>query len=331
MHQHLDPGHPVARRQQGQAGFTLIELMISITIGLAILAALVGVLATSSSNAKTNDRTSELLSNGRFALDAMKKELREAGFRGYTWADPTTATGLGTVTNECLESGATASFFVSNLRQAVWGSNNTDPFTANCIPATDYVSGTDVLVVRRLGVVPATALAVGNLYFSSTYERGQVFLGTTRPGWYAAGMRPYGDFPLQTYVYFVSPYTVSATESPKIPALFRVSLNGTTMAKELVASGIERMQVQYGRRTTAPATQYLNAGTAPLTQSSFTTDKTDWEDVNSVRIWILARGSTVEPGLNPSTTTYAMGDDSYTPPNDGFRRQLFTTIVQLRN
>ncbi len=78
-------------RHSRQSGFTLIEMMISITIGLAILAGLVGVLATNSSNSKTNDRTSELMTNGRYALNSIKQELREAGFRGYTWAEPSNA------------------------------------------------------------------------------------------------------------------------------------------------------------------------------------------------------------------------------------------------
>ena len=49
----------------------------------------------------------------------------------------------------------------------------------------------------------------------------------------------------------------------------------------------------------------------------------------SVRIWLLARNVTPEPGYQ-NTQTYAMGDQSYTV-NDSFRRQMFTTVVQLRN
>ena len=83
--------------------------------------------------------------------------------------------------------------------------------------------------------------------------------------------------------------------------------------------------MQYGRLSTAPDTQYVDA----LTGTSWDSSVTAWDDVNSVRIWLLARTSTLEPGyLN--TTTYVMGDASFTA-NDGYRRQLFTTVVQLRN
>jgi type IV pilus assembly protein PilW len=312
-----------------QSGFTLIEMMIAITIGLGILAGLVGVLAANSNNARTNDRTSELMSNGRYALNSMKQELRQAGFRAYTWADPIAPGALGTLTNECLEAGATAGTFVSNIRQGIWGANNSNPFSTSCIPTASYASGNDVLVVRRLAVNSETAVA-NKLYFQSSYSTGQIFRGATAPV-FADGLTPVESFPVQIYVYYISPFTVSASESPLVPALFRVALQSDgSMSRELVASGIEHFQVQYGRLTTAtpPVTQFFDS----LTGSSVSTVANDWDNVNSVRIWLLARNETVEPGY-VNTNSYVMGDQTYDYGRspDGFRRQLLTTVVQLRN
>jgi type IV pilus assembly protein PilW len=331
---HLSGSTAHIGRRQG--GFTLIEMMISITIGLAILAGLVGVLATNSSNSRANDRTSELMTNGRYALNSIKHELREAGFRGYTWAEPSApdpwvapadATG-------CYEAGASANAFILNIRQGVWGSNNTNPFAATCIPAARYQAGSDVLVVRRLSVVPTSAaLAANTVYFRTIYERGQLFRSTAAapvPPIFTGTTQLPATFEVQTFVYYISPFTVSAAENPLVPSLRRVALqttgaNAGTMVDELVASGIERMQVQYGRLTTAPDTQYLN--TLPGTSSE--PAETAWDEVHAVRIWLLARNSTPEPGF-VNNTTYAMGDANVTP-GDNFRRQLFTTVVQLRN
>lgn len=330
--------HGRATGPQRQRGFTLIEMMISITIGLAILAGLVGVLATNSSNSKTNDRTSELMTNGRFALNSIKQELREAGFRGYTWAEPSTPSPWTNISNgdACYgtEAGASGNAFVTNMRQGVWGSNNANPFAATCIPAARYAAGTDVLVVRRLAVVPTTAALTANtVYFQTIYERGQLFRSTAGvpvPPTFSGTTQLPSTFELQIFVYYISPFTVSATETPLVPSLRRITLqtagaSAGTMTDELVASGIERMQVQYGRLTTAPDTQYFNT----LAGTSSDTLETPWDEVNSVRIWLLARNTTPEPGL-ANTTTYAMGDANFTA-NDNFRRQLFTTVVQLRN
>jgi len=325
-------------RPQRQSGFTLIEMMISITIGLAILAGLVGVLATNSSNSKTNDRTSELMTTGRYALNSMKQELREAGFRGYTWAEPSTPSPWTAVANGtgCFgtEGGASANGFVINIRQGVWGSNNANPFAATCLPDARYVAGSDVLVVRRLAVLPTSALLAANtVYFRTIYERGQLFrstVGVPVPPPFTGSTQLASTFEVQIFVYYVSPFTVSAAETPLVPSLRRMTLqtagaNAGTMVDELVASGIERMQVQYGRLTTAPDTQYLNT----VAGTSSDALETAWDEVNSVRIWLLARNTTAEPGLS-NTTTYAMGDANFTA-GDNFRRQLFTTVVQLRN
>lgn len=313
------------------AGFTLIEMMISITIGLGIIAGLMTVLVSNSSSSRTNERTSELQTNGRYALNSMKQELRQAGYRGYTWAEPNAmSTVMGSVSGECLEAGAVAGSFVSNIHQGIWGENNSNPFSANCIPAASYASdasgkGDDVLVVRRLAGVPAATLAANTVYFHSSYGVGEVFRGTTAPV-FTGSPTPLANFAVQIYVYYISPYTTSSTESPKVPALFRVALQADgSMARELVASGIEHFQVQYGRLSTVPDTRYYDAVTGTSTNSA----PTDWDDVNSVRIWLLARNATGEPGY-ANTNSYVMGDQTYTV-NDSFRRQLFSTVVQLRN
>ncbi len=314
-----------------QAGFTLIEMLIAITIGLGILAGLVGVLASNAGNSRSNDRTSELMTNGRYALNAMKQELREAGFRAYTWDLPGTPGPWTAPASGCFgaEAGASADAFLSNIVQGVWGSNNANPFdgVGSCIPAASYSIGDDVLVVRRLAVTPSTVLAADTVYFHTTYERGQLFRatgGAPVPPDFGAS-RPLASFEVQVYVYYISPFTVSATEVPLVPALVRMALRPDgTMARELVASGIEHMQVQYGQFTD-PNTQYFDtlpgSSSDPLAQA--------WTDVNSVRIWLLARNATPEPGY-ANTSNYAMGDQNYVV-NDNFRRQMFSTVVQLRN
>jgi type IV pilus assembly protein PilW len=317
---------------RSQAGFSMIELMIAITIGLVIITSLVGILAASSSGSATNDRTSEILSNGRYALNSVKEELREAGFRGYTWALPSTPSPWTDPTSGCFDTGGSAATFITNLDQGVWGSDNANPFPANCIPSTSYLSGTDVLVIRRVSNTPVTSpLKANTVYFQSSYSQGKMFRSTSVPTAPTfTGQLPLGTFTLNTSVYYVSPFTTTASENPLVPALWRVSLQSDgTMAKELVASNIERMQVQYGIPTTVPDDQFYDTIAGTSYETTSTDGTVNWGNVGSVRLWLLARNSTAEPGYK-NTQTYTMGNQSYTV-NDGFRRQLFTTVVSLRN
>jgi len=71
------------RQRYFERGFSLVEMMISIAIGLLIVAALIGVLTSNSRSSKTNDRSTELQSNGRYALDHLKRGIRQAGYRVF--------------------------------------------------------------------------------------------------------------------------------------------------------------------------------------------------------------------------------------------------------
>jgi type IV pilus assembly protein PilW len=157
-----------------------------------------------------------------------------------------------------------------------------------------------------------------------------MFKGVTPPNF--GTITPLANFQVLEYVYYISPYTLSAAESPVVPSLHRLSLNvAGAMVDELVASGIEHMQVRYGRQLTNGTSRYLDASDIP--GSSVDTPTTNatygWDQVNAVQIWLLARNSVAETGYTNSET-YVMGDTTVTK-SDSFRRELFTTVVKLRN
>src|SRR5687767_7260454 len=63
-------------------GFSLIELMTALTIGLLILAGLTSVFVNSSTAFSELRKTSEQIENGRFAIELLSSDLRHAGFYG---------------------------------------------------------------------------------------------------------------------------------------------------------------------------------------------------------------------------------------------------------
>lgn len=310
-------------------GFSLIELMISIAIGLMIIAGLVGVVTSNTRNSQTNDKTAELQESGRYAMTHLQTQLRHAGFRGYTWVAPNPSTV--TVTNECLAGGAAAGTFVNKISQGVWGANDSNPFAANCL-SSGYVQG-DVLVIRRVATEALTSdpLVANNLYFRSTFTKGEMFkaaasaMATTGDPQNVDGSpfgEPLADFLVQQYVYYIGQGDCAGGGDPGQSALCRLALQGDAFVKELVVNGIEQLQVEYGRTPFASnTTQYYPA-------DQITSDA-DWEDVSSVRISLLSKNSKPEPGY-VNSTAYSLGDWNNTF-NDGFRRQLFTATVQVRN
>jgi type IV pilus assembly protein PilW len=302
------------------AGFSVVEMLVAVTVSMFVMGALIVVVSGSSSTGRTRDRASALQINGRYALEQIKNDLQNAGFLGISslfFPDQSlTASGIN-VTNVCDSNN------VGKLSLRVWGANDANPYAATCIPAANYSLG-DVMVVRSLNPTPVTATTDTTLvYFHSSYEKGAAFKGSATPmdctG--AVYRSPCMDYLVNEVVYYISPYTNSPTESPLVPALYRLRLsNGPTMIRELVASGVENMQVRYGVFQTDSTTRYLAADV--LTS-------TDWDAVRSVQLWLLMRASTTDAGYQ-NTTTYTMGTHVVTV-NDNYPRLLMSAVIDLRN
>src|SRR5688500_19551283 len=83
----MKPEAPLKRLQRFrpvQAGFSLIELMIAVTLGLVILAALTTFVVQTSGNRTEMERNTRQLENGRYAIDSMREDVALAGFYSDT-------------------------------------------------------------------------------------------------------------------------------------------------------------------------------------------------------------------------------------------------------
>lgn len=294
-------------------GFTLVELMISLTIGLFLVGAMLTTLMTSAALGRTNERASDVRTNGTYALALVKRDVQHAGHLGLTSVfspDAPLDSAKFTVTNVCDASK------IGQISQRIWGSNDANPYSGSCLKAADYSAG-DVLVVRRLSTASVGKIVDNVIYYRSSYEGGDYFSSAKMPT--ALRQAPLVDYRLEETVYYVSPYTNSADESPRVPALYRLKLtDGPAMKPELVASGVENLQVRYGIIDSAGKHQYLDA-----------VNVVDWDLVSSLEISLLVRAAAKEPGYTASAT-YKIGDQTITA-SDGYRRVVFNTVVQLRN
>ena len=307
-----------------QAAFSVVEMMVAITVSLFIIGALVTVVIGSSSTGRTRDVATELQANGRYALEQIKTDLLHSGYMGISslfWPDEpiTTFNSFPAAINV---GNACDPLTVGRLSQRIWGANDNNPFSATCVPAANYLAG-DMLMVRALDPTPVTApFSATRVYYHSAYEGGQPFVGPTPPDFSGTSKQPpYVDYEMEETIYYVSPWTTAVTENPQVPALYRSRLgNGPAMIPELVASGVENMQIRYGVFQANSSVRYMAANEMAAT---------DWDIVQSVQIWLLMRSERVDPGYQ-NNTTYTMGTQNIAV-NDGFRRMLLRAVVELRN
>jgi type IV pilus assembly protein PilW len=329
----------ISKNRETQSGFTLIEMMLALTIGLFILGAIIEIAINSVSSNKANNLTSELQLSGRYALDTIRRDVQHAGQSGLmpnSMMSYAKSSGFFSIAPGVAVTGDCAPGFAVELDQAVAGSDDSNPYAA-CI--SNYLQG-DILVVRyadmqNSAIVPVASptsppafAAANDIFFRSSYSVSTLFQnGGTAP--YVLGSGAMQDQLLRTYVYYIGSY--STTPGDGIPALWRVKLAGGAMTPELVASGIENLQLQYGVVDASGNTQYLNASGINAWPS---TTYPSWAQVKSVRVWLLARTDSKEGGNYSNQTAYQMGNVTYTPTagvNDKFRRQLYVTTIDMRN
>jgi type IV pilus assembly protein PilW len=155
-----------------QAGLSMIELMIAITLGLIIAAGLALLFANASNSQHELRRTAQQIESGRYAMDVLIQDLQLAGFLGEYRANVTASS----LPDPCL---LTAGDLTGALRTPIQGyaaasltAQAAPP--ASCavwLPPANLSAGSDILVVRRADtqIVPiGAATNAGIKYLQSS-------------------------------------------------------------------------------------------------------------------------------------------------------------------
>ena len=70
------------RRRRAALGFSLVELMVALALGLAVTTLVGRVWMNNRQSFRNQDNRARILENGRFALQLLERELRLAGYKG---------------------------------------------------------------------------------------------------------------------------------------------------------------------------------------------------------------------------------------------------------
>ena len=71
-----------------QKGFSVIELMVAMVIGLVLMAGALSIFFSSRVTFSTNEHMARLQENGRVALDLVTHDIRSAGYNGCSRGVP---------------------------------------------------------------------------------------------------------------------------------------------------------------------------------------------------------------------------------------------------
>lgn len=335
-----------------QRGMTLVEWMVSITIGMVLLAGLTGLIVRQSSTQAELEKSSRQIENGRYAMQVLNDDIQLAGYYGE-FSNVDGLTDPAALPDPC-------SLSIVDIEEAMkFSVQGYDALTTglpSCINPANHLPGTDILVVRR---VDPSVVEIA----SAASSPGQVFLqsGMTVSGQSLEKKMGLGAdtsafdlrkkdrttlAPLRKFIvniYFVSPCSVigsgdtcnsASDDGNPIPTLkviqLSVSLNTTSLTTTPLVEGIENLQIDYGIDTDgdgAPDGDFVT--TIPDVPRNLQVK--DWANVMALRIHLLARNNERSAGYT-DTKNYNLGlAGSTTATNDGFKRRVFSQHTRLVN
>lgn len=322
-------------RVRSARGFSLVELMVALAIGVIVVGGLVAVLMANRQAFTIQQGNNFNQENLRFASSRLAWSLRMADFWGGVKADKlvttTNTTGLTGV-------GSCDGAWIVNVgpgatQNGIRGYNGADTFPlANCVNDANYVKRSDVVVVRYAdthGYDPAKgadttafdSAAAGAVPNSTTIfvlaavsQTGTIFRKgeavPTNPLGSASGRYVY---PFQIEMYYLQPCADPGADkvcgtsddgdagNPS-PTLMRMRLDsGGNLVSEAVVDGIEQMQFEYA------ASASKDKPTTFLPASGVS----DFGAITQVRVSLVARSSTRDVRVPHPVDVTLSSDCSY--------------------
>ena len=300
--------HPHAVRPR-QAGFSLVELLVAMTLGLVMLAALGSLLSTSLQTNSQTSNSAQMTEEGGLALEFLARYVRMAGF------SPPLAnvSGASVLVNGVQTQAIESDFTVAGLRGCDGGF--TDPTAA--WDALSCKTGSNAAIALRF----------------------QGDLGNTEPSTEA--------LPTDCLAQKITSKAPSVYEATRevtiVEARFTVNSNaelvcggnGNSFTAQPLFGNTESLRISYGIAADGRSTQvlrYVNADTANtlLLADNTTSASVDqrWSRVVSVKICMVVRAGTPDQA---QPAPYVDCDEQTVTPTDKYLRRSISTVVTLRN
>ncbi len=351
------------------AGLTLVELMVAITIGLIILAAVVRLFATSRATYTLEEGLARVQESGRFAMEFLSQDIRMAGYAGCS------ANLTGTQVTNLVASATSVNTFNPD---GIAGYKHT--CTTSCTgalsewspsPSSDYfptgsimpISGTDILVIQRadtlsthltgnpspsnsnIQIINTTSLAgsvqAGDIMMVSDCKGADIFRATSTSS--GSGKITIAHTAGNTDNNLAHSYGNDAEIMKLVSRVYfigrRDNDSGNPPAlyrKELGSGGVPDTQelvegVEMLKLSYGEDTDTTRDGVPNIYRTS-PSSVSSWRRVLTVRIGLLVRTSTTVDQENDTRTYDLAGITAAAGPyNDKYRRRAFNSTVQVRN
>ena len=312
-----------------QAGVTLVELMVALTIGSFLMVGAVQVYNQSRHAFVINESIARVQETAQFAMDTIEADVRMAS----NWGRHSRGSSIvgRSVTGDAnpltlATPAACGAAWALDLARPVEGNNNNYGLACGAVGGAQINSDT---VTTRRTTVAATALEAGRLQIQTTRIQGELFTDGNVPS-------AFDPVASETHNLLVNTYYVAADSTliPGVPTLRRKMLTSVggvpTVVDQEVAPGVQNLQLQFGVDVDQDNTvdRYVNPGDAIL--DPLAVGFIPGARVLTARIWLVVRGISPELGIQ-DLRNYQPGDINLGVYTDAFRRMQVSKTILLRN
>lgn len=317
---------------QRQRGFTLVELMIAMVIGLLLLSALVALYANTSQSNIELDKSVRQIENGRHGMDLLHEDITSAGYYG----DLSTEDLTYSVPDACALALASLGWdtATATVPAAVTGLNATETAALACLD--NHRAGTPALVLRRVETerLAAASVADGSPYLQTSRCKNdpatsRFLLGTTTASLTLRTLDCTAANQVQRYltrIYYVSDCNECGLDTT--PTLKRAELRAGEIVHAPLAEGIEDLAFEFGFDTDDDGT--ANTFLTGLSGTVGAPDN-DWANVVGVRTRMLSATIEPTPGFT-SDRTFDLGLlGTRGPFADNLKRRVYAMTGRLNN
>ncbi len=318
-------------------GFTLVEWLVAMLLGLFLLAGVFTVFVMSRSSSEDAFDQSELQENGRLAIRLISQDIKWAGFFGaYTGQSTQVGSSLslsaGSIvpaSSDCLDERSVGSL-PSNAGpiRGLWVSRvSTTKGLAGfaCILAADRVANSDVISIKRLVGRPIPAsegLDTNRFYMAANSQEARIIKGSeTRPLFGANNESQIWEY--QHYIYYLS-------QEDGVPVLRKRYLTvngGSALIGGAMAEGVEHMVLMYGVDDSLIPDGRIDRY---ISTDQMTTPRWNEGRVLGARLFLLIRAAR-ESSRYKNNNSYQLGNITVDGGGDGYRRLLLESSIALRN
>jgi type IV pilus assembly protein PilW len=339
---------PIAAR-----GFTLVELMVAITLGMFLLIGLVSLLVSTVNSRSELDKTTRQIDNGRYAMQVLSENIQLAGYVGATGSTAFATVAPVACPSTLAELGyqAETSPGTSKVPYPVYRLDT----APTCID--NVLAGTAMLLLTR---VHTSAVPVASAVATERYLQISTCANDLLPFAVAAGSgtsaftmmqkdcKSANRAPLRKIVqqiYFVASCNDCGKDTT--PTLKVAEYKDGAVSVTSLVEGIENMQFEYGidmdangspdcyvsNPTLPPDAEKAEAVCPQTAPTAYAwTAAENWNNVMAVRIHVLARNLENSAGWTDDRKyNLGLAVPEAGPFNDRIKRHAYSTVARLYN